>query len=547
MTRRTTWIYPASRRAAWFGLSLCTAATAVPAPRAEAQQTPPALYRTAQQTFTSNTRYVTADLFTWFTASGGQLESNWVPLEGRSAWDGGVNFWKDQVKQLMAANVDTLYVHMYGTQNRTQRQNLFGALSQLRSKGYDVPKVAPWLDDGGFASVADLSTSAGKNTFVTPYTQFFTDYYAANTDAAADSYLHQVDGKVVLNTWQTRDKCSNQGSLTRSDVETPLKTAFAASHPMFNNGVRMTSLVYIDPNINFIDEMVPQYQDTDHQVYYYPGNTNQYDGGNQPYWNNYKTATLKPGFWNQNLISPASGGKFLARNGGANYINAWNTVIADRATLKHVKIESWNEYSEGSGAFRANPTPVRDPDVTANDTWSSTNDPLEYVKDTANGARQFNDNPDRGSLILFIGLPSTLQAGQTYTATFVVRNTGDLAWTNAAGYKFGQETGKPGDTIFSASLVNVDDTQVNDTAVNSFYTYPGVFRGAPVTFQMQLTAPSVAGLYSTHWSMFQTGTGVFGDELAFNINVVPEPGTACVAALLLAGAGLRRESNRRRT
>ena len=57
----------------------------------------------------------------------------------------------------------------------------------------------------------------------------------------------------------------------------------------------MTSLVYIDPNIPFIDEMIPQYQDTDHQVYYYPGNTNQYDGGNQPYLNNYQTATIKPG------------------------------------------------------------------------------------------------------------------------------------------------------------------------------------------------------------------------------------------------------------
>jgi hypothetical protein len=131
--------------------------------------------------------------------------------------------------------------------------------------------------------------------------------------------------------------------------------------------------------------------------------------------------------------------------------------------------------------------------VTANDTWSSTNDPLEYIKTTATKANAFNDNPDRGSLILFQGLPATLQAGQTYTATFVVRNTGDLSWTGAAGYKFGQETGKAGDTIFSSSLVAVDEAQVNDTATNSFYTYGGVFRGAPVTFRCSSPRPGIAG------------------------------------------------------
>jgi hypothetical protein len=549
MTRRTTRIYPACRSAAWLGLSLCTGVIAALAPTsANAQQTPPALYRPAQQNFTTSSRYVSADLFTWFTSSGGQTIANWTPQEGRSAWTGNVPFWRDQLKQIMSANIDTLYVHIYAdnttANNRTQRQNLFSAMSQLRAQGYDVPKVAPWYDSAGYGvstnTKIDLATAGGRSTFINQYTTFFTDYYAANTDAGADSYLHQVGGKVVLNTWQNRDRVVNHSGMTRADMENALKASFAAAHPVFNNGVRMTTLSYIDPNVGFVDEMVPQYQDTDHAVYYYPGNTNQYDGGSQPYWNNYKTATIKPGFWVQNADP---NGRFQARNGGANYKAAWDTAIAD-ATLKHVKIESWNEYTEGSGIFRANTTPVRDADVTANDTWSSTNDPLEYVKTTATKANAFNDNADRGSLILFNGLPTTLQAGQTYTATFVVRNTGDLAWTNAGGYKFGQETGKPGDTILSASLVAVDETQLNDTATNSFYTYGGVFRGAPVTFQMQLTAPGTAGTYSTHWSMFQTGTGFFGDELAFNINVVPEPISFGLVGPVLGGLGLTRRRRR---
>ena len=66
--------------------------------------------------------------------------------------------------------------------------------------------------------------------------------------------------------------------------------------------------------------------------------------------------------------------------------------------------------------------------------------------------------------------------------------------------------------------------------------------GAPA--QAAAISP-LAGNYSTHWSMFQTGNNFFGDELAFNINVVPEPTSAGMGVLLLAGCALRRQ--RRRT
>ena len=66
--------------------------------------------------------------------------------------------------------------------------------------------------------------------------------------------------------------------------------------------------------------------------------------------------------------------------------------------IKHVNVESWNEYDEGSGIYAANPGPPYIKSGSGNtntDTWSSTNDPYQYIKTTAAGARQFNDTPDR--------------------------------------------------------------------------------------------------------------------------------------------------------
>ena len=54
-----------------------------------------------------------------------------------------------------------------------------------------------------------------------------------------------------------------------------------------------------------------------------------------------------------------------------------------------MNIESWNEYDEGSGIYRANSgPPFIKPEAgnTATDTWSATNDPLQYIKTTAAGA-----------------------------------------------------------------------------------------------------------------------------------------------------------------
>ena len=166
-------------------------------------------------------------------------------------------------------------------------------------------------------------------------------------------------------------------------------------------------------------------------------------------------------------------------------------------------IESWNEYDEGSGIYAANAGPayIRPGSAAerlgSTDTWSATNDPYQYIRATANGARQFNETPDRDATIVAEDMPLELMPGETRTVTLVLRNEGDLSWTGAAGYGFAQHT-EGGQTPFVAGgAVAIDDARYE------IPTYGGVFRGRPITVQFQVTAPEAGGTYATSWQMRQ--------------------------------------------
>jgi hypothetical protein len=98
-----------------------------------------------RSSFEVTNRLVSVSVFHWFTSNGGQLSGPWQPVEGRSNWTGTTNFWRGQIKAMMAAKMDMLYVHLIPSSEQ-QRINLFQALNQFRSEGWNVPKVAPFLD-----------------------------------------------------------------------------------------------------------------------------------------------------------------------------------------------------------------------------------------------------------------------------------------------------------------------------------------------------------------------------------------------------------------
>ena len=465
------------------------------------QAQPPAnLFSPPARTLTASSRYVSATVFHWYTSTGGQLSGPWRPLEGRPAWTGEPDFWRDQIKQIMSANIDVLYVHLIPS-SEEQRVNLFEALSQMRAEGYDVPKVAPFLDPlitWNEQPPVNLATTAGKDEFVSHYIRFFEQYYSVNTDADADKYLAQMNGRVQLDTWHVHLNTTNISALSRNDVESRLSAEFGAEHPVFNAGIHMVTTAHSPTTLSFTDEKLTQFEIND---YFIPTQTGTY-----------RSAQLKPGYWDQNVRNP---GSILMRDGGTHYETAWNAAVADPA-LRHVNIESWNEYDEGSGVYRANPgQPYIHPGSgnASTDTWSDTNDPLEYIKTTAAGARTFNSVADRDAKILWHNLPTRMRPGEQGDFQVVVRNDGDMSWTEAQQFRFGQQEFLPGEVLFGPGRYILDDSE------NEIPTYGGIFRGRPVTFNVHLQAPNTPGVYPTHWAMLQEQVTWFGEALNLPIIV----------------------------
>jgi PKD repeat protein len=464
--------------------------------------------------FNHTNHLVSVSVFHWFTATGGQLSGPWQPVEGRANWTGDTNFWQSQLKEIMAANIDMLYVHLIPSSEQ-QRINLFQALNQLRSLGWNVPKVAPFLDPmitWNQQPLVDVATPAGKDTFVAQYIRFFNQYYSVNQDTNADEYLARIDGRVVLDTWHVKFNLTNLNSLTRADVESRLQAAFAANHPVFTNGIRMITTALNDPTLSFADEKVPQFEITD---YYYPVQ-----------WLQTWSAQLKGGYWDQNIRNP---GSFLARSGGLFYSNAWNRMIAGRGIMHRAYLESWNEYDEGSGMYAANPGPPYIAPGSGNtntDVWSAANDPYEYIKTTARGASAFNDWPDHDAAIVWHNIPARMQPGETRTATVIVRNEGDALWSEAAKFRFSQSDF---DAVnFGHGRYLIDDSK------DDIPTFGGIFRGRVKVFQLTLTAPVQPGNYLTHWGMLQENVEWFGQQITQNIYI--EPLSAAITASPTNGA-----------
>jgi hypothetical protein len=465
---------------------------------------PPELY-TPGYGYALEDRITSTSVFVWYPGdpNGGQHLGPWRPQEGRAAWNGTPEFWQRQIKQIMSAGIDVMNVHMMH-QSDTERTNLFLALNRLRGQGYDVPKVTPFLDPliTWSGTTINTATAAGKQAFVDEYIDFYTQYFSVNQDEHAGSYLTRIDGCTVLDTWHVHINLEHFAALSREDVQSRLQAALGNDHPVFNDDVYMITTRSADNTFNWANEQVVQFQT---QAYYDP-----------TLYNDITSVQLKPGYWDQNIRDP---GTFFPRDGGVNYAAAWDEVNANQ--VDRVYIESWNEYDEGSGIYAGDSgVPyIRDPpnDHGNTDVWSASSNPREYIETTAAGVRRFNDRPDHDSRILWHDFPDHMLPGETRRVQVVVRNEGDVAWSAAEDYKFGQQEWRDGEVVFGPGRFLIDDV------ANEVPVYGGIFRGRPLLFEIDITAPLEHGVYATHWGMAQEHVAWFGEELELTITVAAEP------------------------
>lgn len=102
------------------------------------------------------------------------------------------------------------------------------------------------------------------------------------------------------------------------------------------------------------------------------------------------------------------------------------------------------------------------------------------------------------------GVPSTLAAGSTFTASITVQNTGTTTWTPASGYRLGSQS--PQDNVSWG------------TARLYLSAGESIGPGQSKTFTSTFTAPSTPGTYAFQWRMVRESVGWFGG-LSPNVTV----------------------------
>ena len=438
-------------------------------------------------------------VFHWFTPTEGNVSGPWEPLEGRANWTGEKQWWTGQIKQMMLAGFDIIYLHLI-SRFEQQRINFFAAIRELRSRGYDVPKIAPFLDPFGIwpPETIDISKKTGKNEFASHYIRFFEQFFQTNTDPLAETYLARIDNRVVLATWWVTYILNNLDSFRKADVESRLRKALGDRSSIFGDGIYMVTTALVDPDLPFSDERTVFFSGLSYCVHAVHNDIHSYH--------------LQGGYWDQNIRRP---GLFLPRNGGRVYKNVWQYVLKQCEPRHRIYVESWNEYDEGSGIYAAKPGPPFNPPELPpenTDRWSETDDPLEYVRTTAEGAAEFNGLPAHDAKILAHDVSPAMSPGQTASATVVVRNEGNALWSGRERFALAQKEDSP-ELSFESGRCEID------AAANETELYGGVFRGRPVTFTINFSAPASPGSYRMKWGMVHGDDDWFGEELEVQIDV----------------------------
>ncbi|MBI2049114.1 MAG: hypothetical protein HYT29_01615 [Parcubacteria group bacterium] len=273
-------------------------------------------------------------VFHWFTANSGQWTSPWIPIEGRRAWDGGVDFWKSQERLMRQAgfNMELFQVSYH---NDLQQKNHLLAISDNRRKMLSTPKIVPFFESASFLSYSeekDLRTARGREDFYQVIKKWFEMYlevfYGAQSSGRLldASQLASIDRKVLVAVWYV-----------------PLKDNYVPSD-FFRY---LSGELLLDFGFEAFWSVHPNW------ISGGPDEINYLFTGPEPVQRSGRGADLLVGFWPPDRSYPSR--RFLPRNNAESYKAGWDEIIAHKDSIDRVYVESWNEYAEGSGMYPAVP------------------------------------------------------------------------------------------------------------------------------------------------------------------------------------------------
>ncbi len=105
------------------------------------------------------------------------------------------------------------------------------------------------------------------------------------------------------------------------------------------------------------------------------------------------------------------------------------------------------------------------------------------------------------------GVPSSVVAGHTFTATITMNNSGTKPWASGGSTPHSLGSQSPQDnTTWGFGRVALPSSPIN--------------AGQNATFTLNATAPTTPGTYTFAWKMVQDGVEWFGDTFSQNITVV---------------------------
>jgi hypothetical protein len=130
-------------------------------------------------------------------------------------------------------------------------------------------------------------------------------------------------------------------------------------------------------------------------------------------------------------------------------------------------------------------------------TWNTSGQASSWV------TRSFNINTStigpRNAQFVSQNVPTTMIAGQQYTVSVTMKNTGSTTWTRANNFKLGSQNPRDNLTWLKTTnrvlLSSSDSIATNQTK----------------TFTFTVTAPSNPGTHNFRWQMVQEGVAWFGD------------------------------------